>query len=131
MLIFPSPTCTNVHGIFDRHVRLKRAEPLPCQSGYNASTLLKHRLCEIEEDLDQIELISIANETVHQHYTLDNFPIKRAVFIDSTWNQCRGIYKDSRLNRLQTVVIQHRLSQFWRHQKNSPRWYLATIEGTF
>ena len=32
-------------------------------------------------------------------------------------------------SELPCVVLQSRLSQFWRHQKNSPRWYLATIEA--
>lgn len=27
------------------------------------------------------------------------------------------------------VVIQSRISQFWRHQHGSPRWFLATIEA--
>lgn len=56
-------------------------------------------------------------------------PIKKAVFIDSTWNQSKGIYKDERIKSIPSVVIQNRISQFWRHQKGSPRWYLATIEA--
>lgn len=56
-------------------------------------------------------------------------PIKKAVFIDSTWNQSKGIYKDERIQRIPCVVIQNRISQFWRHQKGSPRWYLATVEA--
>ncbi|XP_047107631.1 tRNA-uridine aminocarboxypropyltransferase 1 isoform X1 [Schistocerca piceifrons] len=58
-----------------------------------------------------------------------NLPVTRAVFIDSTWNQSRGIYKDPRLRALPCVILQSRLSQFWRHQKGSPRWYLATVEA--
>lgn len=27
------------------------------------------------------------------------------------------------------MKLQIRLSQFWRHQKGSPRWFLATIEA--
>lgn len=27
------------------------------------------------------------------------------------------------------VILKSRISQFWRHQKKSPRWYLATIEA--
>lgn len=27
------------------------------------------------------------------------------------------------------IKLQIRLSQFWRHQKGSPRWFLATIEA--
>ncbi|XP_012525352.1 tRNA-uridine aminocarboxypropyltransferase 1 isoform X2 [Monomorium pharaonis] len=57
------------------------------------------------------------------------FPIRRAIFIDSTWQQTRSIYKDQRLRELRCVVLKSRISQFWRHQKKSPRWYLATIEA--
>lgn len=59
----------------------------------------------------------------------EKLPIDRAVFIDSTWNQSRGIYKDDRIKKLPCIVIQNRISQFWRHQKGSPRWYLATVEA--
>lgn len=27
------------------------------------------------------------------------------------------------------MFLQNRISQFWRHQKGSPRWYLSTIEA--
>ena len=30
---------------------------------------------------------------------------------------------------LPCVILQSRISQFWRHQNGSPRWYLATIEA--
>lgn len=59
----------------------------------------------------------------------EDLPISKAVFIDSTWNQSKGIYKDHRIKHLPCVVLQNRASQFWRHQKGSPRWYLATIEA--
>lgn len=62
-------------------------------------------------------------------HTVTKLPISRAVFIDSTWNQSRGIYKDQRLREIPCVVIQSRISQFWRHQHGSPRWFLATIEA--
>lgn len=57
------------------------------------------------------------------------FPIKRAIFIDSTWQQTKAIYKDQRLRELRCVILKSRISQFWRHQKRSPRWYLSTIEA--
>jgi len=57
------------------------------------------------------------------------FPLVELFFIDSTWNQSRGIYKDQRLREIPCVVIQSRISQFWRHQHGSPRWFLATIEA--
>ncbi|KAK2582802.1 hypothetical protein KPH14_005060 [Odynerus spinipes] len=59
----------------------------------------------------------------------NEYPIKRAIFIDSTWHQTKSIYKDQRLRDLRCVVLKSRMSQFWRHQKKSPRWYLATIEA--
>ncbi|XP_046604087.1 tRNA-uridine aminocarboxypropyltransferase 1 isoform X2 [Neodiprion virginianus] len=59
----------------------------------------------------------------------NEFPITRAIFIDSTWHQTKSIYKDPRLRELDCVVLKSRISQFWRHQKSSPRWYLATIEA--
>lgn len=104
-----------IHGILDHHVKL-----LPRRQ--DRGTFLKQQLYEVEA-----EAVDAASRRIA--YTLDNLPIKRAVFIDSTWNQSRGIYKDPKISRLRTVVLQHRLTQFWRHQKNSPRWYLATIEG--
>ncbi|XP_066603109.1 tRNA-uridine aminocarboxypropyltransferase 1 [Prorops nasuta] len=59
----------------------------------------------------------------------NGFPLKKAIFIDSTWHQTKSIYKDQRLRDLQCVVLKSRISQFWRNQKKSPRWYLATIEA--
>ncbi|XP_043504439.1 tRNA-uridine aminocarboxypropyltransferase 1 [Polistes fuscatus] len=59
----------------------------------------------------------------------NEYPIKRAIFIDSTWHQTKSIYKDQRLRDLRCIILKSRMSQFWRHQKKSPRWYLATIEA--
>lgn len=112
-------------GIFDGHVRLENVEDLKLPKGINRSTLLKYRLHEIANEEEEEEAVDRPNSK----YTLETLPIKRAVFIDSTWNQCKSIFNDSKLNQLRTVVLQNRLSQFWRHQKGSPRWYLATIEG--
>lgn len=93
--------------------------------GVNRGTLLKFKLNEVvnkeENESDEPQSLGC--------YTLDNLPVKRAVFIDSTWNQSRSIFKDPRIKQLRPVVLQNRLSQFWRHQKGSPRWFLATIEG--
>ncbi|KAE9533820.1 hypothetical protein AGLY_008899 [Aphis glycines] len=55
--------------------------------------------------------------------------ITHALFIDSTWNQSNGILKDPIIRGLPCIKLQIRLSQFWRHQKGSPRWFLATIEA--
>ncbi|EEB15368.1 conserved hypothetical protein [Pediculus humanus corporis] len=71
-------------------------------------------------------------ECFEENYELlktNEFPFTRAVFIDSTWNQSKGIFKDERINTLPAIVLKNKISQFWRHQKKSPRWYLATIEA--
>lgn len=69
-------------------------------------------------------------ERINHHFSsYEDLPIKKAVFIDSTWSQSKGIYKDERLKCLPTLVIQNRVSQFWRYQRGSPRWYLATVEA--
>lgn len=122
ILIFPSRDCTTIHGIFDHHVKIQAHVVTDRRVG----TFLKHRLCEVEDKSGDG-----VNEATQRQYSLTDLPVKRAVFIDSTWNQSRSIYKDPRINRLRTAVLQHRLTQFWRHQKNSPRWYLATIEGQY
>lgn len=108
-----------MNGIFDGHLRLQSFDELT--NGRCNTTLLKCQRDEVRSDAP--------TSTRLRHYTHDNLPIKRAVFIDSTWDQCKGIYKDTRINKLRPVVLQHRLTQFWRHQRNSPRWFLATIEG--
>lgn len=88
-------------------------EGLP--KGHNRSTLMK----------------TLPKTHLEYKFNWENkkLPVTKAVFIDSTWNQSKGIYKDERIRRIPCVVIQNRISQFWRHQKGSPRWYLATVEA--
>lgn len=122
-MIFPTHNSIHVDGIFDGHVRLESVDDLQLPKGINRSTLLKYRLHEVANDENH------SLDRSNSKYTRDNLPIKKAVFIDSTWNQCKSIFSDPKINCLRTVVLQNRLSQFWRHQKGSPRWFLATIEG--
>ncbi|XP_058451813.1 tRNA-uridine aminocarboxypropyltransferase 1 [Malaya genurostris] len=120
VLIFPTPSAVTVASLFsDEPLKLKENYGLP--KGHHMGTLLRCRLNDIVAELDE--------EPNFQQQLAHRFPVRKAVFIDSTWSQCRGIYKDSRVACLRTVVIQNRISQFWRHQKNSPRWFLATIEA--
>ncbi|XP_039494547.1 tRNA-uridine aminocarboxypropyltransferase 1 [Drosophila santomea] len=119
VLIFPSATALAVPQLFERNVRLQTGENYGLPKGHHMGTMLRRRMDEVELEEPQ----------ARRTWTLDNLPIRRAVFIDSTWNQSRGIYADERVRGLRTVVLQNRLSQFWRHQRGSPRWYLATIEA--
>lgn len=118
MLIFPSYHALEIGDLFNNYEQIEETPKddtgIELPKGWNKSTLMKHK-----------------SKNINNGYNgeLKQLPITRAIFIDSTWNQSKGIYKDERINRLPTVVLQNRISQFWRHQKGSPRWYLATIEA--
>ncbi|XP_001649526.2 DTW domain-containing protein 1 [Aedes aegypti] len=123
VLIFPTPDALTVASLCSGELpKIKDNYGLP--KGHHIGTLLRCRLTDIVSE----EAPSRADETKKQQLA-QRLPVKKAVFIDSTWSQCRGIYKDERVACLRTVVIQNRISQFWRHQKNSPRWFLATVEA--
>ncbi|XP_075152749.1 tRNA-uridine aminocarboxypropyltransferase 1 [Haematobia irritans] len=126
VLIFPSVESVTVSQLFERNVRLCKENNFGYPKGYNVGTLLRRRL---EEVIEEDNIGDLTPHHISKLYTFDNLPIKKAVFIDSTWNQSRGIYKDERIKCLKPVVLQNRCSQFWRHQKGSPRWYLATLEA--
>lgn len=119
VLIFPSHKSLSVQGLFSRNVEVSNVQ---VPKGHCIGTLLKHL---------PIECLSVTADDNDKENgdVLYELPIKKAVFIDSTWNQSRSIYKDERISSLKSIVLQNRLSQFWRHQKGSPRWYLATIEA--
>lgn len=97
---------------------------------YNENTEIVREMTDGSNRCTLLKTFSNLNrdsiKSCQQHREL---PISKAIFIDSTWNQSKGIYKDDRINHLPCVVLQNRVSQFWRHQKGSPRWYLATVEA--
>lgn len=121
-LVYPSKTSVEIPFLFNNNSEINSlvqqfaSENLT--DGHCQGTLLTHRFPGKMAPKKCLKLLNPSE-----------LPIKKAVFIDSTWNQSRGIYKDDRMKKLPCVVIQNRISQFWRHQKGSPRWYLATIEA--
>lgn len=123
VLIFPSQKAISItqliHSINSSNQnKLTEYQEAPVDelpSGYNKTTLVKI----ISKSPYECEIKNFNR----------SLPIEKAIFIDSTWNQSKSIYKDERLKNIPTVVIQNRISQFWRHQKGSPRWYLSTIEA--
>ena len=60
-------------------------------------------------------------------------PFDRVVFIDSTWRQTKRILSDPRVSCLKdrTIILSSHESLFWRHQRNTPRTYLSTIEAIY
>ncbi|CAG9825271.1 unnamed protein product [Phaedon cochleariae] len=119
VLIFPSQNAISISQLVSgsqKQVLEYQNAPLDeVPQGFNRSTLMK----KIPKTREDYKFQGRSQE----------LPFTKAVFIDSTWNQSKGIYKDNRVNNIPCVVIQNRISQFWRHQKGSPRWYLATIEA--
>lgn len=120
VLIFPGQNAISISQLIngtnsDKLTEYQQAPLDEIPKGYNRTTLMK----------------TIPKSRQEYEFNCQNkkLPITKAVFIDSTWNQSKGIYKDDRIKSIPCVVIQNRISQFWRHQKGSPRWYLATIEA--
>ncbi|CAG4963069.1 unnamed protein product [Parnassius apollo] len=119
VLLYPGTDAVSVRQLF---LGKKKSEAYTQQiiaqlpAGYNVGTLMTKTLALDCNDLNNI-------------YHVNKWPIERVILIDSTWNQSRGIYADRRLQKMPKIVLQQRASQFWRHQKGSPRWYLSTIEA--
>lgn len=128
VLIFVSPLAIDIKTLFKGKKTIKVKENFGHQKGKKPPMLLKKTLAEIVDDEAREDFES--NEVISNEYTLDNLPVKKAVFIDSTWSQCKSIFKDDRLNTLTTLIISNRETKFWRpNQKDHPSWYLATIEA--
>lgn len=127
ILIFPSSKSVSIASLFKGVSTFDFKENYGLEKGFSIGTLLKKNLDEIISDDDRKKLET--EEQTENHYTMDNLPFKRAVFIDSTWKQCRGIYRDQRISSIKSCIIQNRKTKFWRHQKGAPDWYLATIEA--
>lgn len=128
VLIFPCPGSTDVRCLFTGVHRLDTSDNFGFEPGQLVGTLLKQKMKEIPEN-GAGDILSEPSTAPRRNYSFNDLPVKRAVFIDSTWNQSRGIYKDAKIGAMRCVVLQNRLSQFWRHQKGSPRWYLSTVEA--
>ncbi|XP_004924672.1 tRNA-uridine aminocarboxypropyltransferase 1 [Bombyx mori] len=117
VLLFPGAEAKSVRDLFNQQQNQPSYSEIMLSQlpvGYNVGTLMKK---------------IVTRKDNHEIYHVQELPINHVVIIDSTWNQCRGIYADKRIQKLPTIVLQNRPSQFWRHQKGSPRWYLSTIES--
>ncbi|XP_039765746.1 tRNA-uridine aminocarboxypropyltransferase 1 [Pararge aegeria] len=118
VLLYPGTQACTVRELFtgrhDHNYIENRLAELP--PGYNVGTLMT-------------KVYHSGNDTNEDIYHVDKLPIDRLLLIDSTWNQSKGIFCDERLQKIPKIVLQKRISQFWRHQKGSPRWYLSTIEA--
>ncbi|XP_060517438.1 tRNA-uridine aminocarboxypropyltransferase 1 [Cylas formicarius] len=119
VLIFPGQGAVSVNQLvrettYENLIKYQKSHCGNIPKGHNQTTLLK----------------TISSHSRNESRSkVAKLSVSKAIFIDSTWHQCKSIYKDERLRVIPCVVIENRISQFWRHQKGSPRWYLATIEA--
>lgn len=60
----------------------------------------------------------------------DLHTFEHIVFVDSTWQQSKGISKDERVLKFRHVRIPEQVSLFWRFQNKDPS-YLATVEAIY
>ncbi|CAO1410458.1 unnamed protein product [Diamesa tonsa] len=127
ILIFPSSKSITIQSMFKGYSTFDIQNNYGLEKGFHIGTILTKFVNDVISDEDKL-VLATDDEGDHIQYTLENLPFKKAVVIDSTWNQCRSIYKDERINTLKSVIIQNRATNFWRHQKGSPRWFLATVE---
>ncbi|XP_013848476.1 DTW domain-containing protein 1 isoform X2 [Sus scrofa] len=84
---------------------------------------------------DDLDKPSIKRKKTEEQDLNDNkckeTPLKKIVFIDSTWNQTNKIFSDERLQGLLQVELKTRKTCFWRHQKGKPDTFLSTIEAIY
>jgi DTW domain-containing protein YfiP len=55
---------------------------------------------------------------------------KYVVFIDSTWQQSKSIFRDARLEKITRAKITAQKTKFWRYQQHGDE-FLATIEAIY
>jgi hypothetical protein len=126
VLIFVSPEAVDVKTLLRGQKKFKLKDNYGLSKGVIMGTLLKRDLSEIVAEQPQEDEKDAENETL---LTVDTLPFKKAVFIDSTWTQCRTIFRDPRVSCMNSVIIQNRKTIFWRKQNDVPDWYLSTIEA--
>ncbi|VVC97158.1 unnamed protein product [Leptidea sinapis] len=116
VLLYPGTDACSVRELFTGRSSKKYSDYLISElpQGYNVGTLMTK---------------VYDNDESNEIYHICDLPVDRLVLIDSTWNQSRGIFADNRIRCIPKVVVKKRISEFWRHQKGSPRWYLSTIEA--
>nr|XP_028563101.1 DTW domain-containing protein 1 isoform X5 [Podarcis muralis] len=121
-LIFPGPNSVSINDI-PLCLQNKSKKKVGCDEDEDSSAepVLKCAKTESGSESDLGE---------HQFHSR-NAPLKRIVFIDSTWNQTNKIITDERLQGLLQIELKSRKTCFWRHQKGKPETYLSTIEAIY
>ncbi|MBN3296334.1 DTWD1 protein, partial [Amia calva] len=119
-LVFPGPGSLTIEELTEQLVAAaKRA-----RDSSTDEPAVKRMKCESKPEDGK----SSSNQPTEQE---KSSPLKRILFIDSTWNQTNKIITDERLQALPQVELKTRKTCFWRHQKGTPDTYLSTIEAIY
>lgn len=74
------------------------------------------------------QLISHFTKSSKSLDEIDISKVKKLIAVDSTWQQCKAILRDPKMQGLPTVRIRTEKTKFWRYQ-NHGEDHLATVEG--
>ncbi|KAJ7311029.1 hypothetical protein JRQ81_006626 [Phrynocephalus forsythii] len=124
-LIFPGANSFAVKDI-PWSLQKKRQGHLSHDKGEESPTEPAFKAAKLEPDND-----SSLDAADGHHREKSVSPLKKIVFIDSTWNQTKKIITDERLQGLLQIELKSRKTHFWRHQKGKPDTYLSTIEAIY
>ncbi|XP_062922018.1 tRNA-uridine aminocarboxypropyltransferase 1 [Mobula hypostoma] len=136
VVVFPGPNSISLDDLPKYLSNIAGKKSVPIKSSKN---VLSHNECitcegpalkraKCEYNLDGENLVTEQDPgQVETNLT----PLKRVIFIDSTWNQTNKIITDERLQELLHVELRTQKTHFWRNQKGKPNTYLATIEAIY
>ncbi|XP_049637434.1 tRNA-uridine aminocarboxypropyltransferase 1 [Suncus etruscus] len=114
-LVFPGPKSVSIKEI-SFHLQKRIQTNIGCQNDDPDRPSVKRKRTE-DQDF---------NDSKYK-----GAPLKKVIFIDSTWNQTNKIFTDERLQGLLQVELKTRKTCFWRHQKGKPDTFLSTIEAIY
>ncbi|XP_078283238.1 tRNA-uridine aminocarboxypropyltransferase 1 isoform X2 [Rhinoraja longicauda] len=133
-VVFPGPTSIALDDLPKYLSTIAGKNPDPAKTSKNA---LSHesitcagpafKRAKYDHNQQILDDENPAKEQMETHPT----PLKRVIFIDSTWNQTNKIITDERLQELLHVELRSQKTHFWRKQKGKPDTYLATIEAIY
>ncbi|XP_078584779.1 tRNA-uridine aminocarboxypropyltransferase 1-like [Branchiostoma floridae x Branchiostoma japonicum] len=83
---------------------------------------------DVEKQISEVQEPPVKKQRTEERASA---PFERVIFIDSTWNQTHRIFNDERLKGLQCVILKDHVTHFWRHQRDKPDTFLATVEAIY
>lgn len=121
ILIFPGKNAQTLHNFLHNKMYTE------CNQRYKEDITLSQK----SDHVNNLNYSSYDLDTSSLQTFSDSLPFEKVVFIDSTWKQTKRIYGDERIRALPCVLLTSHKSLFWRHQRDKPVNFLATIEAIY